>query len=63
MCLNAVLNFFSLSEAEGFDERVDILFRCVTLGLSAILNGIIVCKVSELFRFVDSLSYTVNESK
>lgn len=62
LCINAILNVLPLTEANGFDERADILFRSAELLVSAILNAIIVYKMSDLFKFIDSLADAVNES-
>lgn len=63
LCLTVSLMGASITEANSFDERTDICFKSVSIGLCCIVYVMIVWKTSILFEFIDNLDETINESE
>lgn len=61
--LYAALTAASLSEANGFDESTNIVFRSFSMFACIIVYGIIVWNSSKIFEFIESVDDTVRASK
>lgn len=62
-CVITGLIAASLTEANTFDERIDILFQSISFAVCLIDYIIIVWKTSKLVKFINSLTDAINESE
>lgn len=63
LCITVSLSAISMKDAKTDDERTDILFQSVSIGICCIVYVIIIWKTTILFDFIDGLDDTINESE
>lgn len=63
LCVTVTLMAASIKEVTTYDERTDILFRSVSIGVCCMVYVIIIWKTSILLEFIERLDDTIKESE
>lgn len=63
LCITVSLIAISMKDAKTNDERTDILFQSVSIGLFCIVYVIVIWKTPILLDFINNLDDTIKESE